>query len=159
MASISTATASGKLCRIFASPTEPLIKRVAANNKAAYRSSDSASDAGSAVISLSSALTGRQPGNCPYSAESGHISVVVHRASSETTISPTFSVDARPPAEPVLMITSGLQCSRSNVAPSAAATLPIPDFSNATSVPFNWPVYAQPPFQRNRLTVVCHAAA
>jgi hypothetical protein len=46
-----------------------------------------------------------------------------------------FSVDARPPAEPVLIITSGLQCSISRVAPMAAATLPMPDFSRATSTP------------------------
>ena len=26
------------------------------------------------------------------------------------------------------------------IAPSAAATLPMPDFSRATSTPFNWPV-------------------
>ena len=50
------------------------------------------------------------------------------------TKSPTFKFAANPPADPVLMTTSGLVISNNNVVPIAAATFPIPDCNNATSL-------------------------
>ena len=52
----------------------------------------------------------------------------------EITISPTCNPEATPPAEPVLITTSGLvNCSKA-VVPTAAVTLPIPDCNNATDL-------------------------